>query len=225
MSLPQARAGVIFDMDGVLILSAPAHWAAWRDVAWAHGLELTRDAFFGTNGMANPDIVRTLWGEVDEHVVRRIAEAKEHAFRTNIARQVPLAPGCVELLRALRADGMPVALGSSAPAANVDHVLDHGAIRSWFDAVVHCDMVARGKPAPDIFLAAARLLGLPPEQCLVVEDAPNGVRAGIAAGMQVLGIASNHTAEELLDVGAALVVQQLADVTPLLLRTRLEPGA
>jgi len=215
------RIGVIFDMDGVLILSAPAHWAAWRDIAWAHGLELTREAFFGTNGMANPDIVRTLWGEVDDGVIQRIATAKEHAFRSHIARQVPLAPGCVDVLRALRGTGIPVALGSSAPAANVDHVLDHGGIRSWFDAVVHCDMVARGKPAPDIFLAAAQLLGLPPGRCLVVEDAPNGVKAGIAAGMQVLGISSNHPAEELLDVGAALVVPQLADVTVQLVRERL----
>ncbi len=216
-----ARCGVIFDMDGVLILSAPAHWAAWRDVAWAHGLELTREAFFGTNGMANPDIVRTLWGEVDEGVIHRIAETKERAFRSHIARQVPLAPGCVDVLQALRAAGFRTALGSSAPAANVDHVLDLGSIRGWFDAVVHCGMVARGKPAPDIFLAAARLLDLPPERCIVVEDAPNGVKAGIAAGMQVIGISSNHPPEELLDVGALLVVPQLADVTVQLVRERL----
>ncbi|MEY4674818.1 MAG: Beta-phosphoglucomutase [Planctomycetota bacterium] len=221
MSRPE-RVGVVFDMDGVLILSAPAHWAAWRDVAWAHGLELTREAFFGTNGMANPDIVRTLWGEVDDGIVRRIADAKERAFRANIARQVPLAPGCVELLGALRREGIPLALGSSAPEANVDHVLDHGSLREWFDAVVHSGMVARGKPAPDIFLAAAERLGLAPSQCLVVEDAPNGVRAGVAAGMRVLGISSNHAPEELLEVGAVQVVPELASVTPALVRQHLD---
>lgn len=213
-----ADRAVIFDMDGVLVLSSPAHWIAWCDVAREHGVEMTRERFLSFNGYTNPDICRMLWRGCDAAFVERIAWQKELAYRQAIGAAVPLAPGCRELLAALRGAGVAVAVGSSAPPENVDLVLDGGGIRAQFDAVVHAGMVARGKPAPDIFLRAAGLLGLPPRQCVVVEDAPSGIAAARAAGMPAVGIASNHAADELLRAGARAVVPALCDLQPAALR-------
>jgi beta-phosphoglucomutase len=207
------RRAVIFDMDGVLVLSGPAHWVAWREAAGRHGIELSRAQFLSFNGLTNPDICRLLWGErATPQFVSALASAKEASFRSAIAAEVPLAPGCRELLATLRTHGAGIAVGSSAPRENVDLVLDGGGIRPFFGAVVHADLVQRGKPAPDIFLRAAELLGLPPAQCVVVEDAPSGVRAAKAAGMRAVGVLTNHTADELRDEGAAMLVPALADL-------------
>jgi beta-phosphoglucomutase len=211
----QNRRAVIFDMDGVLVLSAPAHWTAWVDAAARHGVQLTREQFLSFNGLTNPDICARLWGDrATPAFVADLATQKERAFREAIAADVPLAPGCRELLAQLRTRDVPIAVGTSAPRENVDLVLDGGGIRPFFGAVVHADLVQRGKPAPDIFLRAAELLGLPPERCIVVEDAPMGVRAAKAAGMAAVGVLTNHTADELLVEGARTVLPTLADVRP-----------
>lgn len=209
---------VLFDMDGVLVLSGPAHWQAWRDVAAAHGLPLTHREFLGFNGMTNEDICARLWGErATPAFTAAIADHKERAYRAAVAAAVPLAPGCTPLLAALRDHGLQLAVGSSGPQENVDLILDAGGIRSFFGAVVHAGLVRRGKPAPDIFLQAAALLGTPPAACVVVEDAPSGIQAALAAGMQVIGLATNHAAFELRECGAEIVLPDLAALTPALL--------
>lgn len=208
-------AAVIFDMDGVLVLSGPAHWLAWRDVAAEHGIVLTREQFLSFNGMTNPDICALLWGRrATSEFVAAIAEHKEAAYRRAVESDVPIAPGCAALLAALRARSLALAVGTSGPKENVDLVLDRGGIRAFFGAVVHAGLVARGKPAPDIFLRAAELLAVPAPSCVVVEDAPNGVEAARAAGMRVVGVATNHEPAELLAVGASIVLPDLAAITP-----------
>lgn len=211
----QTTRAVIFDMDGVLVLSGPAHWVAWRDTAAAHGRPLTQAEFLGVNGMTNQDICAKLWGQTvaTPAFVARIADQKERAYRDAVREAVPLAPGCRELLTTLRAQSLGIAVGTSGPQENVDLILDRGGIRPFFGGVVHAGLVQRGKPAPDIFLRAAELLGVPPAHCLVVEDAPSGVRAGLAAGMRVLGVCTNHSEGELRDVGAHVVLPDLAAIT------------
>lgn len=208
-----ARRAVIFDMDGVLVLSGPAHWQAWREVAAARGVVLSRERFASLHGLTNTDICAELWGErATPDFVAEVAAVKERDYRRIVADAVPLAPGCRELLEALQRCHVGIAVGSSAPPENVDLVLDAGGIRSFFGAVVSADMVRRGKPAPDIFLLAADLLGLTPGECVVVEDAPSGVQAALAAGMAVVGVASNVAPGHLRAAGAATIVACLADL-------------
>lgn len=210
--MPPAAA-VIFDMDGVLVLSGPAHWHAWRDTAARHDRPLTHAEFLQVNGMTNQDICTKLWGtRATPEFVARVSDAKEQGYRDAVAANVPLAPGCRELLTLLRARGLGIAVGTSGPQANVDLVLDRGGIRAFFGGVVHAGLVQRGKPAPDIFLRAAELLAVPPAACVVVEDAPSGVRAGLAAGMRVVAVCTNHEADELRSVGAHVVLPDLASI-------------
>jgi beta-phosphoglucomutase len=206
-------AAVIFDMDGVLVLSGPAHWLAWRDTAAGHGRALTHAEFLQVNGMTNQDICTKLWGaRATPEFVARVSDAKEQSYRDAVVANVPLAPGCRELLTLLCSRSLGIAVGTSGPQANVDLVLDRGGIRSFFGGVVHAGLVQRGKPAPDIFLRAAELLAVPPAACVVVEDAPSGVRAGLAAGMRVVAVCTNHEADELRSVGARVVLPDLAAI-------------
>lgn len=205
----QGRA-VIFDMDGVLVLSGDAHFDSWRAVAAARGVTLSRHRFNETFGRTNPDCIRMIFGDgIPEGEQRAIAEAKEASYRDAIRGRVPLAPGAVELLDRLRSRGVKIAIGSSAPRANLDQIVDEGGIRHYFGAIVDGSQVKRGKPAPDVFLQAAAGLGLAPALCTVVEDAPPGIEAALAAGMRAVGVATTHAEAELRAIGAHITVREL----------------
>ena len=206
--------GVIFDMDGVIVLTEQAHWQSWLAVAEQRGVELEYPTFLSCFGRINPDCVPILFGpgiSVEESV--EIAERKEAAFRDIIGSNMPLAPGLESLLSKLKAHGLKLAVGSSAPPENVDLVLDGGNLRHWFDAVVDGSQVKRGKPAPDVFLQAAELMNVPPNQCAVIEDAPTGIKAAVAAGMLAVAVATTHTPEELLGAGASICAGSLAELS------------
>lgn len=211
--------GVIFDMDGVLVMTEDAHWQSWRTIAAPRGVDVTHELFLSCFGRINPDCVRIMFGEsIPPDESARIADEKERAFRDIIRAQVPIAPGVLPLLRSLRDSGASIAVGSSAPPENVDLVLDAGALRPFFSAAVNGAQVARGKPAPDVFLRAAELLGLEPARCLVIEDAPAGIRAARAAGMIAVGVATTHTPEQLTEAGAHRVDPDLTALSAELLR-------
>ncbi len=198
--------GVIFDMDGVLALTEEAHWLSWRDAARRHGVELAYETFLSCFGRVNADCVRIMIGEhIGPEESKALSDEKEAAMREIIRHAVPLAPGLVPLLDALRADGARLAVGSSAPPENVDLILDAGKIRDRFAAAVDGSQVRRGKPAPDVFLLAAERMGIDPAGCTVIEDAPLGIRAARAAGMAAIGLATTHEASELAEAGAHAV--------------------
>ena len=205
--------GVIFDMDGVIVLTEQAHWLAWKSAAAGLGVDLQYATFLSCFGRVNPDCIRIMFGEhIAEAESLRIADEKEAAFREIIRTDVPLAPGLTALLKALSANGVKLAVGSSAPPENVDLVLDAGGLRQAFGAVVDGSQVKRGKPAPDVFLRAAALMSLTPAECAVIEDAPAGIQAAKAAGMLGVGVATTHKAHELTAAGADVVFPTLADV-------------
>lgn len=215
--------GVIFDMDGVLVLSEEAHWLSWREAAAKRGVTLAYETFLSCFGRVNADCVRIMIGEdVTPEESARIAEEKEAAMREIIRGRVPLAPSTGELLGALARDGARLAVGSSAPPENVDLVLDGGGIRGHFAAAVDGSQVKRGKPAPDVFLLAASHLGLDPSCCAVIEDAPAGIRAAIAAGMTAIGLSTTHTPEQLREAGAHLIYPDMPALSPERIRAAID---
>ncbi len=204
---------VIFDMDGVLILSGDAHYIAWRETAHELGIDLTRERFAHHFGRTNPDIIRDLLGPtVPEREMHRIADRKERAYRDLVHANVPIAPGTRELLESLASDGFALAVGSSAPRENIDMLLDAASLRPFFAGIVDGSMVQRGKPAPDVFLLASRLIAVDPARCVVVEDAPHGIEAALAAGMHAIALATTHPSEDLRTVGAHEVRDHLAEL-------------
>jgi beta-phosphoglucomutase len=194
---------VIFDMDGVMVMTEEAHWRSWKAVAEDRGVDLSHERFLSCFGRVNADCVRIIFGgETAPDEAGRIADAKERRFREIIGARVPLAPGLVELLADLRRAGFKIAVGSSAPRENVDLVLEAGLLRGFFDAAIDGGQVKRGKPEPDVFLLAAEALDVPPRRCVVVEDAPAGITAALAAGMSAVGVTTTRDAAALRDAGA-----------------------
>jgi len=219
--------GAIFDLDGTLIDSFAAHFEAWTVLAGELGHTLTEAQFAKQFGRKNESIIAELHEFIgrpvpNERAVDALAEHKEAIFRGCIGGgHFPFMPGALSLLADLRSAGWSLAVGSSAPRSNIDFAMERfetGGVT--FDAVAcGCD-VSNGKPAPDVFLLAAATLGIDPKQCVVFEDAPPGVEAGLRAGMPTIGIASTGRTRAELDA-ADLVIDDFAEVNPVLLESLL----
>ncbi|MBW1689966.1 MAG: HAD family phosphatase [Deltaproteobacteria bacterium] len=212
MNPEQHTWGVIFDMDGVLIDSYRAHFLSWRKMLRNHGLDITEEQFAATFGRTNPDIFARLYPSVKKEHYPVLAEEKEAAFREIISTDFPEMKGASELIKALHEAGAALAIGSSGPRENLEAVLNALPGGTHFMATTNGSELTWGKPDPEVFLTAARKLGLPPERCVVVEDASVGVAAGKAAGCAVIAITGTATREHLKD--ADLVVDSLRELTP-----------
>lgn len=199
---------VLWDMDGTLADSSEFHWLSWQDVLAAEGVSITRDDFHATFGWRNREILK-LWlgeGATPERIVR-IGDGKEEAYRALLrAGGIEPLPGAAEWIRTLRDAGWRQAIASSAPRANIETMVEALHFGALIDAFLGAEDVTRGKPEPDVFLTAAARVGVPPERCIVVEDAAAGIEAGKRAGMVTIGVGGGN-------VGAAdLVVRSLRDL-------------
>jgi beta-phosphoglucomutase len=213
----ETQGAAIWDVDGTLVDTAELHFAAWAAVASEIGRPFTRADFAATFGRRNPEIIRALFdARADDRSVAEIGERKEVMYRAAAREQgVTLLPGVAELLTGLRTLGWRQAVGSSAPRANLELILDQTRTRRYFDVLVTAEDTTRGKPDPQVFLVAAGKLGVPPKVCVVFEDAVAGVQAAEAAGMKCVAVrgVGHHPAEALRAAGAELVVESLAEVT------------
>lgn len=205
--------GVIFDMDGVLVDSSDAHFAAWRMLGEEVGRPYPRDLFERTFGMHNRQIL-PLWlgSEVPPAELEELSARKEAMYREVAAATLRPIAGVVPLVRGLSEAGFRLAVGSSGPRPNVELALGVLGVGQLFHALATGDEVREGKPHPEIFQIAARKLELDPGRCLVVEDAPQGVKAGLAAGARVLAITTSRPRPEL--EGAHRVIDFFDEVSP-----------
>jgi beta-phosphoglucomutase len=211
MTSTDSGMGVIFDLDGVLVDTGWAHKQAWYDLAEKEGFEISDEFFRSTFGMQNDQIVPMLLGrELAREELNRLSEWKEQRYRELIADKLILAEGVKGLLDALKNKGFLLAIGSSAPRANLDLILERLHLQDNFDAYVTSEDINKGKPAPDTFLKAAEKLSLPPGHCIVVEDAVQGVEAGKAAGMPVVAVITTRSREDLAK--ADIIVDSLAEL-------------
>jgi beta-phosphoglucomutase len=181
---------VLWDLDGTLVDSEEYHWRSWRDTVAAEGITLDYQTFLASFGKRNDSILRGWLGpEATTERIRRIGDAKEVEYR-RLAREegVEPLPGAAEWVARLHRAGWKQAIASSAPRANVEVVVAALGFARMIDAVAAAEDVSRGKPEPDVFLEAARRLGVPPERCVVVEDAAAGIEAARRAGMKSVGV-------------------------------------
>lgn len=214
--------GVIFDMDGVLVASGPAHLASWRAVARKHGRHMSEEEFSGFFGRPSRDIIRAIWGDgLTDAQIRAFDDEKESIYRSLVTGIVPLTIGVRELLISLSDAGFALAVATSGPPENLNLVLGETGIERFFAATAHGFDVQHGKPAPDCFLLAAERAKLKPSECVVVEDAPVGIQAAGAAGMKTIGLAGTHPAPRLREAGADAVVERLSEITPALVKAQL----
>jgi kojibiose phosphorylase len=191
-SLPQSLdiRGFIFDLDGVLTDTAEFHYRAWQRLADELGLPFSRQANEALRGVSRRESLLRIVGNrhYSEEQLQAMMDRKNRYYLESIenitAKEV--LPGAVDLLDELRQAGIKIAIGSASK--NARSVIEKLGLVKYVDAIADGYSVQRPKPAPDLFLHAAELLGLKPAQCVVVEDAAAGIEAALAAGMWTIGL-------------------------------------
>jgi beta-phosphoglucomutase len=201
---------VIWDLDGVIIDSADEHRRAWQRLAREEGRVMTDADFWATFGKRNDDIFASLWGNLPPEQVKELSDRKEMYFRELIRDSAAPLPGSIELMRELHDSGFAQALASSTPIENIQLISDVLGLKRYLSILVSGETVARGKPAPDIFLKAATELHMDPSVSLVIEDAVAGVEAAHAAGMRCIAVSGNRDLPGLHK--AELMVKDLTEV-------------
>ena len=182
----------IFDLDGVIVDTAHYHFVAWQRLAKELGITFTEkenERLKGVSRMRSLEIILEIGGiELSEEEKEKLALRKNGWFveYINAIKPEEVFSGVPELLQSIRSKGIKVGLASSSK--NADTVLRLLGIGNMFDAIVDGTMIVNTKPNPEIFLLAARKLGVVPSDCVVFEDAEAGVEAAIAAGMKCVGV-------------------------------------
>ena len=208
---------VVFDLDGVIVDSEQVWDDVREQLVRERGGRWHDGAQAAMMGMSSPEWSRYLHDELG--LTESPEEINAEVVRRMLARyreDLPLIDGAVDAVRRLAAE-FPLGVASSSNRPLIEAVLERAGIAELFAAVVSSEEVERGKPAPDVYLEAARRLGVAPERCAAIEDSSNGLRAAHAAGMRVIAIPNAHypPAADALAL-AAVVLASPADLTPAL---------
>jgi beta-phosphoglucomutase family hydrolase len=207
-----SRQAVLWDLDGVVVDTGRFHFQAWSEVMPAYGIPFSYEFFRDTFGMNNTGILKLLLGDtLSPELIAEISDKKEEHFRAAVHGRVQPLPGVLDWLRRLKEAGFVQAIASSAPQENIDTVVEALGLRPRFDAI-QSGVDLPGKPEPDLFLTVARLLGVPPKQCIVVEDAVAGIEAARRAGMRSIAVTTTNPAQALR--AADVVVERLDALPP-----------
>ncbi|GAB1641501.1 HAD family hydrolase [Krasilnikovia sp. MM14-A1259] len=208
---------VIFDCDGVLVDSERINNEVLAELVTCAGLPTTyQDCIARYMGRSTAECVAEVERALGYAVSFDLASEYERRVLLRQQDELEPVPGVRELLDHLHEAAMPVCVASSGTPGEIKARLDATGLAGYFDnRCFSATMVDHGKPAPDLFLLAARRLGVPPARCLVIEDSPYGVKGAKAAGMTVLGYASLAADEALMAAGAERVIHSMADVVTL----------
>ena len=207
---------VIFDVDGTLLDTERIYIQAWKEAAAEQGYVMPDELLRKTRAIDAKVAAQIL----EEEIGNGFSYQKTRPIRVRIAEEIIerespiLKPGVLELLSFLREKGIRLSVASSTKTKTTKEHLQINGIADWFEVIVGGDMITKGKPNPDIFLKAAELLGEAPENCIVVEDSPAGIRAGSAAGMKTVLVPDQ-----------AAITQEIIDLSDVQMKSLLEMPA
>jgi beta-phosphoglucomutase family hydrolase len=208
------KPALIFDMDGVLVDNTPVQARAFQLLFRDLGLTTNaRRLLKRLNGMPAGEIIQSVFRHpIPEEQVEIYAEQREFLYRTLYWSKRRALPGLVEFLKAARAEGFKIGLGTGSGGPTLSYLLDHLDLRRYFDVVIGKDDVPKGKPHPDTYSTTAAKLGAKPESCIVFEDAVLGEQAAYRAGMRCVAVATTLRAK---DFQAPLtVIKDFTELTP-----------
>jgi beta-phosphoglucomutase family hydrolase len=216
----RSKKAIFWDMDGVISDSYSFHFAAWQETFDKRGIEFTKEDFTNLFGARNDFIITSVMGsEIAQRDVDIIVLEKEDIFRRKATGNIKPFPGAVKLLNSLKKGNFKLGLASSAPKENIDLVLSELDLAGIFDCIVSGQEVSESKPSPQIYLLAAKKLEALPNDCVVIEDSPLGVKSAKNAGMKCVGITNTHPRRKLRE--ADLVVDSLENVDLITLLMRV----
>ncbi|MFW5774270.1 MAG: HAD family hydrolase [Tangfeifania sp.] len=181
---------VIFDMDGVIVDNGEFHFLAWEKFCDKHNIYISKDEFKSKFfGRTNEEVLPELFGcKLSHGEIKSFGEEKEEIYREIYKPHLQPVKGLVNFLEELKKENIAVGVATSAPPENVKFVIDGLKIGDCIQAVVDDSMVTNGKPAPDIYLEAARRLTSEPENCVVFEDSLSGTKSAFDAGAKVVAL-------------------------------------
>jgi beta-phosphoglucomutase-like phosphatase (HAD superfamily) len=194
-----ATRALILDMDGTMVDSMPAHARSWEVFTRRHGVEMGIDEVLKkTTGRTGVECIRILMGDdvPDQRAVELINE-KEAIYRDFFRHDFREVAGFRKFAQLAQGRGLKLSIATAGDRNNIAFVLEHLKLARAPEAIVGGDEGIAGKPEPDLFLEAARRVGIAPEECIVFEDAPFGIEAARRAGMRAVAICSTHGADEL----------------------------
>jgi len=204
----------IFDLDGTMLDNNPYHLRAWKKYLDGKGRKISDEEYNANiNGRTNKDVIRYIFGSGlnDEETLNYSLE-KEAVYRELYLADIKPVNGLIDLLKFFQDRKIPMAIATSGIQVNIDFMFDHVPVRKYFQAVVNSSHIRMGKPDPEIFLKAAKELGIPATHCLVFEDSVVGVTAAHAAGMKVVALSTTQSGSELRN--ADLTVKDFASLLP-----------
>jgi beta-phosphoglucomutase family hydrolase len=215
----RSKKTILWDMDGVISDSYSFHFAAWQETFAKRGIEFTKEDFTKLFGTRNDFIVRSIMGrEFPERDLKIMVQEKEETFRRKATGSLKPFHGAVRLLKALKEGNFRLGLVSSAPKENIDLVLSELNLAGIFDCIVFGQEVPESKPNPQIYLLAAKNLEVTPNDCMVIEDSPLGVKAAKTAGMKCLAITNTHPRQKLEEADRVVDSLENVDLITLLMR-------
>lgn len=200
---------IVFDCDGVLVDSEGLAWQAWREALKAHGYAPSEAEISDLLGRSADEILNYFSPRAGITDPAQLKIALESTMMELFEEHLERYEDAVELVAEARARGFRIAVASSSDRRRVVRCLDIAGIADLVEVLVAGDDVPNGKPAPDVYLEAARRLSIPPSECVAVEDSPIGVSAALAAGMFVVGVIRRHADRQGL-AAASLVVERLS---------------
>lgn len=206
---------IIFDMDGVIVDNHQYHLQSWLSFFERNGVHMTEAEYKEkVNGRVMHTILpKILNRPLSPDEIRTLGNQKEEEYRELYRTAIQPTPGLVAFLQQLQQEHISRAIATSAPPSNVDFTLEHTGLRDYFPVIVDDTMVSTGKPDPEVYLKSAQQLDMPPERCIVFEDAILGIQAGKNAGMPVVALATTHTREELEATEADYIIDDFRGLT------------
>lgn len=203
------RYSVIFDMDGVISDTGPAHLRSWQKLADEIGVEVTKEFFEKTFGQTSIQILKQLIEEdIEEEKLKEWSERKEQYYRDLVKEELKPLPGVKEIIVALYNNGFKLAVGSSGPRKNIDLLLETLNLKTYFELIVSAEDVRKGKPNPEVFLKVSKEFNIDPRNFVVIEDAPVGITAARRANMNTIALTTTHERKELKE--ADLIIPDLS---------------
>lgn len=215
-ALTQLPAAVIFDMDGLLIDSERLSIRCWSEAASELGFNIDHALWLRMVGLGERDSARLLGEHLDHAQVAQLVARCHQRYEARMLIEMPLRPGVTELLELLCNHQVPRAVATSTRQPRATQKLQAAGLLPYFQQVLSSSDVGQPKPAPDIYLLAARRLGVAPAQCLVLEDSPTGVRAALAAGMTVIQVPDLVAPDDDVRALGHRIVESLFDAQRLL---------
>ncbi len=203
---------VIFDMDGTMVNNNEFHMRAFQEFCRRHGKRLSDEEFMSKFvGRHNNQLMPMVFNKnLTQDEIDQYSDEKEAIYREIYAQHIQPVEGLHDFLNILKQHHIKVGVATGANMKNRNFTLQSLGLTDMFHEVVGGEEVTNGKPAPDVFLLTAKKLGVPPEKCIVIEDAPAGIEAAKNAGMLAIAITTTHTKEKLKE--ADLVIKDFSQL-------------